>query len=178
MIQSLAVSRPCYVTENHTKFWRTTVAIDEAVLKAVGELSFDYTNIFSSHDLATFEVIKLKSDKHPQEGESPPKKSDKEGNKSPKADYDVQINITTLNHAVNPPVSVTVVVSAFLRCVLVWLAYPILQPRRVVQRYFNLSIHVFVFVYPLFQAGEIYVKRKEKGGGWRSWLKTTSRVPL
>jgi len=82
---------------------------NEAVLKAVGELSFDYTNIFSSHDLATFEVIKLKSDKPPQEGESPPKESDKEGNKSPKPDYDIQINITPLNHAVNPPVSVTVV---------------------------------------------------------------------
>ena len=115
-IQSLAVSPPCYVTEIFTYFWSTTVAIDEALLQAVGELSFDYTSKFVNTDIATFEVIKLKSDSPPQGGL--PKLSDTESGKAPKPDYDVQINITSLNRAVDPPVSVTVVVSAFLRCVL------------------------------------------------------------
>ena len=116
-IQSLAVSPPCYVTQNFTYFWSTTVTIDEALLQAVGELSFDYTSKFVNTDIATFEVIKLKSDSPPQGGLS--KVSDTESGKAPKPDYDVQINITSLNRAVDPLVSVTVVVSTFLHCVLV-----------------------------------------------------------
>ena len=172
------MSRPCCVAGNYTNFWCTTLAIDEAVLRAVGGLSFDHISKFSSDDFATFEVIKLKSDPPSQGGQTPPKVSNAESDKVPEPNYDVQINITTLDHAKNPPVSVTVVVSAFLRCVLVWLAYPILQPRRVVQRYVNLSIQAFVFIHPLFQAGEIYVKGQEKGGGWRGWSKATSKSPL
>ena len=67
-IQSLAVSPPCYVTEIFTYIWCTTVTIDEALLQAVGELSFDYTSKFVNTDIATFEVIKLKSDSPPQGG--------------------------------------------------------------------------------------------------------------